>query len=133
MPNSFIIIMTITLPAITLHYCLNQMGYWMMFHAIFLFWATNFPFSFRQLRISGKLRYAHIIVVLLALFLPIPGALSSLFGGFIYTRNPAPACYGSGTEYAYYSFVLPLSIILGITACLLLLTFWVILKVSQWN
>lgn len=117
--------------AVALFYCVNQMGYFVMFHAMLLFWALNFPFSYRQLKTSGKVRYVHIIVVLLALFLPVPATLGVLFQGFIYSRNPSPTCYVSSSEYVYFAFGLPLSVIMGITACMLLLSFWAILKVSS--
>ncbi len=102
-----------------------------MFHAIFLFWAVKFPFSYRQLRISGRIRYAHVISVLLALIIPLPGALFYLKSGFLSPRNPPLICFGAGTDHGYYTFTLPISISLGSTSCLLMLTFWKIFKVGK--
>ena len=96
---------------------------WAVLHAVFLFWGVSFPFSYRQLRISGRIHYAYIISVLLALTLPLPSALIPLKDGYLNFRNPALSCVGRNVDYSYYILVLPLSIVLGVTSCLLVLTF----------
>ena len=113
------------------NYCILQILMWAVVHAIFLFWAVHYPFSYRLLRVSGKMRYAHIISVLLALIIPLPGALIPLKDGFITTRNPTLVCVGRNVGFTFYTLILPLSIIIGITLCLLLFTFWTLFKVTS--
>jgi hypothetical protein len=96
---------------------------------MFLFWAMNFPFSYREMQTSGRIKYAHITVVLLALAIPLPGALVPLKDGYFAARNPTILCTGRNTDHRYYTFVLPISIILGTTSYLLILTCWKIVKV----
>ena len=101
-----------------------------MLHAVFLFWAVVFPFKYKEFQGLGKIRYAHIISVLVALILPLPAALVPLKDGFLSSRNPTLLCVGRNADYIYYFLVLPISIILGISSYLLVVTFWVIFKVS---
>lgn len=111
-------------------YCLYQSCVWATLYAVILFWGVAFPFSYRQLKISGRIRYAHVISILLALILPLTSALIPLKNGFVSTRNPTIACVGRSTDLLYYTFILPLSIFLGITSFLHMLTFWIIFKVK---
>ena len=113
------------------HYCLQQTCVWALLHSIFLFWSLIFPFNYRRLRISGKSRYAHIISVLVALILPLLGALVPLKEGYFSSRSPTLACIARNADYIYYFLVLPISIILCISSCLLVITFWKIFKVSD--
>ena len=103
---------------------------WAVLHAIFLFWGVKFPFNYRKLQLYGKIRYAHIISVLLALIFPLVTALIPLRDGFLSTRNPTLACLGRNTDYIYATLILPLSLAFGATSCLLVLTFWIIFKVG---
>ena len=102
---------------------------WAFLHGIFLFWAVVFPFNYRQLRISGRIRYAHIISVVLAVVVPLPAALVHLKDGHIAFITPALLCQGRNRDYTYYTLVLPLSIIMCITSCLLVVIIWTIFKV----
>ena len=117
------------------NYCIEQFCVWSMFHAAFLFWSVNFPFSYRQLRISGRIHYAHIISVLLALTLPLPGALVHLKDGYLiaFNFNPTIFCAGRNADYNYHTFYLPLSVFLCVTSCLLVLTCWTLFKVGKYN
>ena len=102
---------------------------WIFLHSIFLFWAVVFPFNYRQLRISRRIRYAHIISVVLAVVVPLPAALVHLKDGHIAYYTPTILCQGRNRDYAYYTFVLPVSIIMCITSCLLVVIIWTIFKV----
>ena len=135
-PWSFQILIHPLFPACTIsgtvfHYCLQQVCLWALLHAVFLFWGVAFPFSYRQLRVTKRIRYAHVISVLLAVILPLPGALVPLKDGFVSTRNPTLTCVGRNTDHVYYTLILPLSIVIGISSYLLLLTTWTILKVCN--
>ena len=112
-------------------YALQQICIWGGIHAGFLFWVLKYPFSYRTFKLTNRIRYAHVISVLLAVVLPLPGALIHLKGGFVVTGNPALVCAGRNTDYTYYTFILPLSVILAVTTCLLVLIFSIILKVHK--
>ncbi len=116
---------------VAFQYLVEQIGMWAVLHAFLLFFGVAFPLKYREIKISGRLRYAHIISVLLALLIPLPSALIPLKDGFLNTRNPIVACFGRNSDHIYYTFVLPVSFILGVASCLLMLTFWMIFKVSR--
>lgn len=107
-------------------YCLEQISMWAMLHAVFLFWGVRYPFNYRQLRVSGRIRYTHIISVVLAIVVPLFPALINLKGGYVLTTIPSLACAGRSTEYIYYTIILPVSVILAIITCLLALIVWTI-------
>ena len=110
-------------------YTLQQVCLWGGLHTGFVFWAMRYPFSYRAFSISTRIRYAHVISVILAVVIPLPGALIHLKGGYIIIGNPSLVCAGRNTDYTYYTFILPLSVLLAITTCLLVLIFWTLLKV----
>jgi hypothetical protein len=111
------------------NYCSAQVCVWLASHVTFLFWAVNFPFSYRGLWASGRIKYAYITVVLLALVIPLPGALVPLKDGYFAARNPTLFCTGRNTDHRYYTFVLPISIMSGTNAYLLILICWKIVEV----
>lgn len=111
-------------------YSLQQICIWGALHAAFIYWGMRYPFSYRMFKISGRIRYVHVISVILAVVAPLPGALIHLKDGYIITANPSVICAGRNTDYTYYTFILPLSVVLAITMCLLVLIFWTVLKVS---
>lgn len=82
------------------------------------------------MRLSGKARKAHIISVLVALTVPLIGALAPLKDGFLSSRNPTLTCIARNADYVYYFLVLPCSIVLGLASCLMVVNIWVIFKVS---
>ena len=118
---------------ISFNYFLQQTFIWALLHAVFLFWGVNFPYSYRHLRISGRIRHAHIISVLLALILPLPGALAPLKDGFLTTPNPPVFCIGRNIDFVFYFTALPLSFVGGAISCLFALTSWKIFKVGRLN
>ena len=102
-----------------------------MILAVFLFWGVVYPFSYRRFKESGRVRYAHIISVILILVIPLPLALVHLKEGYIITATPPYGCFGADRHYNFYAITLPLSITLVITTCLLVLIFWTIFKVRN--
>ena len=113
-------------------YGLLQSGMWGVLHSVFLFWAVVFPFSYRQLRISGRIRYAHIISVVLAVVIPFPFPLIHLIDGYLLTFTfPVLLCVCRNPDHTYYTITLPISILLCITSCLLVLILWAIFKVHE--
>ena len=106
---------------------------WGGLHAVFLLWAVLFPFSYRRLRTSGRMRYAHIISIILAVIIPLPAGLIHLGDGYSPTFSPVIVCAGRNRDYTYYTFVLPMSIIMCIASCLLLVIAWTIFKVMHYT
>ncbi len=114
---------------VMLAYSVWQVCVLIMMYIAFMFWAVLFPLSYRQLKISGKIRYAHIISVVLAVVVPLPGALIILKEGYTLTPNPPYTCIGRDADYNYYAFTLPICVICATTTCLMAIIFWTILKV----
>lgn len=106
-----------------------QLAVWMLLQAVFMFWSMAYPFSFRQLKISGRIRYAHIISVVLALLIPLPSVFTHFNGGNIYITSSVYPCLGRNYDYLYYSFILPMSILEVGGMILLVLIIWTIFKV----
>ena len=123
------VIIIIMLLGCVFYYCLEQICMWGFLHAIFLFWAVVFPFKYRQLKISGRMRYAHIISVVLAVVIPIPAALVHLKDGHSARFTPTFLCPGRNLDYTYYTLILPASIVVCVTSCILVVILWIIFKV----
>ena len=107
-----------------------QLGLFILFHAIGLFWGVVFPFHFRKFKAEGKLKYIHIATVLIALLLPLVPALLHLERGYVVANSPTVVCYGRSIDVTFFSFILPLSSILAVTTSILIIMFWIIFKVS---
>ena len=62
---------------------------------------------------------------------PIPSALLPLIDGYVVTATPTIVCAGRNLDVTYYTFILPMSVTLGTTSCLLVLIVWTIFKVRK--
>ena len=110
-------------------YTLIQLDIWTAAFCVFLFMSVRFPFAYRHLKMSGKMRYAHIILVLLGVIVPIPGPLIVQYtGGYIITTNPNLISAGRGDTY-FYLLVLPACMLVAIQVITMTLIFWTIFKV----
>ena len=107
-----------------------QYTVWSVIHFIFMFWSIEFPFSYRQLKISGRIRYAHVGSVVLAILIPLPAGLIHLKDGYVDSLIPAIGCVGFRFDFNYYIMILPLSVLVAITTCLLVLIIWTLFKVN---
>ena len=95
-----------------------------------LFWKVQFPLHSRSYEKARRIKYIHLICVILALVLPlVPVITVASKGGFTITRYPTFLCTGSDADATYYTIVLPIVIILGIGTTVLVLVFWKIHKV----
>ena len=122
--------MYIIFAGVILAYGLVQLVLWITFHAISLCWGILFPFHFRQMKLTKKLKYVHISTVLVALLLPIIPALLLLFkDGYVIIDTPTTFCAGRSLEYTFYALILPLSILLAITTSVFIIILWIIMKV----
>ena len=115
---------------ITVYYY-SQVCLTLIIFLFFLLWGVAYPFSYKRLKISGNHRYAHIICVVLALVLPLLPALAQLKGGYVNLAGKPYYCFGRNPIINRYMFVLPLSIMVGISTYLLVVIFWIIFKVQD--
>ena len=103
-----------------------------LIHTVFLFWSVVFPFNYRKFRMSGRIRHAHIISVVLAVVIPIPAPLIHLKDGYEFTSSfPAVHCIPRNVGLTFYTMVIPISILLCITTYLRVLIIWTIFKVNK--
>ena len=112
------------------NYSILHFAVWSLLQAVFLFWGVAYPLSFRQLKITGKIRYAHIISILLALLIPLPSAFTQLAGGSVFTTSLVLPCMGLNLDYIYYTFILPINFLQGGGLVLLVLIIWILFKVG---
>ena len=113
------------------YYSLMQSVFWVLFHVTALFWGIAFPFHYRKIKANGYIKYIHITAVAVAVLVPLVSALIPLKDSFIPPRIPPIVCTAATTEHTFYALVLPASILLAISTCLLIITFWIILKVTK--
>ena len=100
-----------------------------MTYCAFLFWAIVYPLSFRRRKLSGQIRYMHVISVALAVILPLLTGLLPLKDGFVTTQYPTITCLPRSTDYVYAVFVLPVCTLLACAMSLMAVVFWVLCKV----
>lgn len=113
---------------VTSIYAGTQLILFAFFHSASLFWGIRFPFHYRKYKQNGYLKYIHFSTVAIAVLVPLIPGLSQLSKGFVPTRFPISTCVGRSGSVYYYTLVLPVSILLGVTVSLLVLIYWTILK-----
>ena len=116
-------------PGFVYYYGLLQSTFWIVFHVAALFWGIQFPFHYRQFKENGYIKYIHIATVATAVLVPLVSGLAPLKDGYVPARFPPVVCIARNTGYTFYGIELPVSILLAITTSLLIVTFWIILKV----
>ena len=121
---------TIIHTGIVFSYVLVQTVVWAVLDAVFFFWAIVAPFSYRQFKLSGKIRIAHIISVLLGLLVPLPSGLLPLVDGHTQFFSIVYYCTATNENYIYYTLTLPISIFAGISTFIQIYITWTIFKVA---
>ena len=111
-----------------------QFDAWGTMQAFFLFWCVKYPFSYRSMKVTGKLRHAHIIGVLVIVLAPLPGPLFLLIDGLsiAITDNPSLAAFGRNPDHFFYIFTVPATTLLASTTILLEFIFWTIFQVRMY-
>ena len=104
-----------------------QVCIWVLMFAVVLFWGVKYPFSYRNVKNKGKICYVHAAGGLLAVFVPLI-VLVNLVDGYRISIDSPYNCIGRNPDYRYYTFFLPLSIIVAATSFLLVLIFWTIFR-----
>ena len=115
---------------IVFSYVIVQTCVWAVLDAVFFFWAIIAPFSYRQFKLSGKIRIAHIISVLLGLLVPLPSGLLFLVVGHTQSFSLVLYCTPANENYIYYTLTLPISIFAGISTFIQIYMAWTLFKVA---
>lgn len=128
-----------------LQYALLQLAIFWLSHVSAMFWGLVFPFNWRLFKVTHKLKYIHLICVVIGVlvpFVPVVATMSQFAQdkssaeaakgglGFGITRFPSLLCNGRDKDTTFYSLVLPIIIIIMIGMTLLVFVFWIIHKVS---
>ncbi len=101
-----------------------------MLYIIFLLLALSCPYTFRKLKVLGKIHYLHVASVVLAVLIPLPFGLAFLKDGFMALEYPTFFCFGRNPDHVYFALMLPMSVLLGIATILLFILFWILFKVA---
>ena len=128
--NNYILVLSLY-TGIVFSYVLVQTCVWTVLDVMFFFWAIVAPFSYRQFKLSGKIRIAHIISVLLGLLVPLPSGLLFLVVGHTQSFSLVLFCTPvDENNYIYYTLTLPISIFAGISTFIQIYTTWALFKVA---
>ena len=107
-----------------------QLTLWWILHVGALFWKIACPFHARQFEVNKRIKYIHISMVFVAVFLPfIPVGVTFSKGGFGLTRFPSILCTGTQSEATFYSLILPITLMLATGITLLIIMFLLVHKV----
>ena len=120
--------------AVVFYYIYTQAVFLWCLHIGSIFWGLVFPFQAHRFKVSGKYKYLHLAVILLAIFIPgisVAGALAP--EGVRFQRFPPIICVADSRNGNFYGFLLPVTIMNAIGTSLLVLIFWMIHKVCVYN
>ena len=115
-------------------------------HILTVFWGLSFPFAARRFRNLNRMKYIHVICVILGLLLPIVPVAATIIQfsrgklsseaiqrglGFGVIRLPPILCAGIEKNTTFYSLIFPASLILMVGIAFLVYIFWIIHKVRS--
>lgn len=139
---------------ILFQYVFGQIALWWIIHTVTLLWKVLFPFHSRSFENSRRYKHLQYAYVMAALFIPLIPiiTLMSKFAvdvnhkakngtsslelfisggmGYLSLRSPPLLCIGVDRDAMFYSFALPLNLILAVGCTLILIILWSIHKVS---
>ena len=118
-------------PGVVYMYCLSQIVLWGFFYVFVLFWATVWPFHFRNFKAAGRLTYVHVTFVILGVLLPCAPTFITLGTGYELTSIPPIVCGPANEAVGAYALLLPASIVAACSVSMLIVIFWIILKVCH--
>ncbi len=110
-------------------YIQQQILYCILFFSTAVFWATVFPFSYKEAKSNGNLKYFKISSLILILILPLSSLLylvDGLYSGSLILSY----CTSKDPLYFFFIITVPISFILWIVSVLLVFVAWTIFKVS---
>lgn len=118
-----------SIPGSVYYYTILHLSILWLSHVFILFWKIKFPFHARH---CEKKRTTHVLVVLLAVFIPtIPVIMSFLTGGFTIGSHPPSFCVSKNSDVAYYTLALPMSIIGATGVSLIFVVLLTVIKVNS--
>ena len=123
---------------IVFYYGIFQLGVWWFCHVVSLFWVIRFPFHFRSFKAAHRLKYVHIIMVVVGLVLPtLPVILPFTTGdpnmrGFGLTTFPPTNCDRLQGLLTFFSLPLPINLLLVTGIPLLIIVLWIVHKVKSY-
>ena len=133
-PSTFCII-----AGVVFYYSLVQITLWWFFHIAALFWAFRFPLHFRSFQKLKRIKYVHIVCVVLGVVVPVLPVVVTIGVneregtrngfGFGMTNFPPILCAGLDSNASFYSLVLPITLMAEVGMTLLVFTFWDVRKV----
>ena len=100
-------------------------------HVSILFWNVRFPKYYLILKRLHKIKYIHLVSVLVAVVVPaIPVAVINGTDGFVNGRFPPLLCVPKDAHDAFFLLTLPISIMIATGVTLLIAVFWTLQKVN---
>ena len=115
------ILLTFYLGAV-FHYSALQAFLFLLFHILAVFCGIKFPLRAKTFEKNGYFRYAHIVMLAIAIVVPFIAVAAQLgIGGSAVATFPPFQCYARSTDVIYYIYVLPGCIMMGTGITLLIL------------
>ena len=126
-------------------YILLQEAMWWLFHITAFFWKVYFPFHARSYQLSKKIKYIHIVCVVVGLILPLVPVVT-LMGTFAKKNKASQTnvtflsggagirpfiCSAIDADAIFYSLTLLLYLIMILGCSLLILIMWYMIRVSS--
>jgi len=105
-------------------YGLLQALLWCLFHVSIIFWGVVYPVNYQVTNNSGRMKYVHLTMVIVAATLPlILIGIYSMTGGFGPNLLLHYSCFPTNTTAAFYCFLIPLDIMVIICVVMLVIVF----------
>ncbi len=103
---------------------------WGFCYCMMVFWTIRFPFHYRSYQNTRRIKYIHVALILAGLILPgVPVIVTLATHKFTLTMHPSQVCLIDNLDIYFYSFFLPLSILLSAATSLLIAVFYEMHKV----
>lgn len=94
-------------------YVAFQATMWWLFHTAILFWGVMHPMHYQVMKNSGRIKYIHSAMGVMGVTFPlIPVLICNWIGGFGINLLLQYSCFPRNRSALYYSFLVPLDIII---------------------
>lgn len=103
-------------------------GYLMVFYVFTIFWSVAFPFSYREAKVSGRMKHVKISVSIATVILPFC-SLVLLKDGYRPSLYFSNTCVPGNPSMYFYTVALPACIIIWLSISLLLFVMYILFKV----
>ena len=106
---------------------------WGFFATVVAFWGVMFPFRYRMFKDAGHLKYLYIPIVIVGTILPCVPAFINLEYGYLFKTNRPLACEGANRDILLYCYLIPVSVLTGVSVSMIILVFWKLFKVGSYS